>query len=113
MIKIYHNPRCKKSREGLKYLEEKGLEFEIVDYIKESLSVDELSKLIDMTGLQPEELVRKQEEDYKKNYKGKSFSKEEWVKILVENPKLLQRPIVVNESKAVWAQPPDNIAKII
>ncbi|MBN1187763.1 MAG: arsenate reductase (glutaredoxin) [Bacteroidales bacterium] len=113
MIKIYHNPRCKKSREGLKYLEDKGLTFEVIDYFKKPFTEKELKEIIEKTGLGVEDLIRKQEDDYKKNFKGKSISKGEWIGILIENPKLLQRPIVVAGNIAVLAHPPENIAKIV
>ena len=112
-MKIYHNPRCAKSRAGLKYLEEKGYDIEIKKYLTEGLSVGELKEIISKTGEKPLSFVRTQEKEYRENYKGKSFSDDEWIKILVENPKLLQRPIVVNGNKAVLANPPENVEDII
>lgn len=113
VMKIYHNPRCAKSRAGLKYLEEKGYDIEIKKYLTEGLSVGELKEIISKTGEKPLSFVRTQEKEYRENYKGKSFSDYEWIKILVENPKLLQRPIVVNGNKAVLANPPENVEDII
>ena len=109
MYKIYHNPRCRKSRAGLKYLESNGLAFEIVKYLEEGISYDELKELLILLGKKPLEMIRKQEDIYKKNYKGKEFSDDEWIKIMVENPKLINRPIVVRNHKAVWGDPPENI----
>jgi len=113
MYKIYHNPRCKKSRAGLKYLESKGLAFEIVKYLDEGLDEKELKEIFKMMGKKPFEMIRRQEDVYKKNYKGKEFGDDEWIKIIVENPKLLNRPIVVHNGKAVWGDPPENIEEII
>ena len=112
MYKIYHNPRCKKSRAGLKYLESNSLTFEIVKYLEEGITFDELKELLNLLGKKPMEMIRKQEDVYKKNYKGKEFSDDEWIKIMVENPKLINRPIVVRNQKAVWGDPPENIKEL-
>jgi arsenate reductase (glutaredoxin) len=113
MIKIYHHNRCRKSRAGLDYLNQKTKDFEIIDYLNHPLSETELADLIKLTGKKPFELVRTQEELYKKKYKGKSIVDAEWIKILAANPKLIQRPIVVIGNKAVLAQPPDELDKIL
>ncbi|MBN2747075.1 MAG: arsenate reductase (glutaredoxin) [Bacteroidales bacterium] len=112
MYKIYHNPRCKKSREGLKYLEDNGLTFEIVKYLEEPLSHDDLVDIVSKLGVNAEFLVRKQEEEYKKHFKGKTFTNDEWIDVLIKHPKLLKRPIVVRNRKAVWAEPADRIAEL-
>ena len=113
MIKIYHNPRCKKSRAGLKYLEEKGVEFEIVEYLKNPLTEEELKDILIKMNIKPTEVIRTQEEVYRKQFKGKNFTNDEWVKVLVENPKLIKRPIVVKNYKAVWADPPENLDRML
>jgi len=113
MIKIYHNPRCKKSRVGLKYLEEKGVDFEIVEYLKNPLTEEELKDILIKMNIEPIDIIRTQEEVYRKQFKGKNFTNNEWVKILVENPKLLKRPIVVKNYKAVWADPPENLDEML
>ncbi len=112
-MKLYHNPRCAKSRAGLKYLAEKGYDIEIKKYLTEGISENELREVIQKTGGKPFDFVRTQEKIYKENFKGKEFSDDEWIKILVENPRLLQRPIVVNGDKAVLANPPQAVEKII
>jgi arsenate reductase (glutaredoxin) len=112
-MKIYHNPRCKKSRAGLAYLEEKTKDFELINYIKEGISKEELEEIISKTGLSAEELLRKQEDAYKKEIKGKKLSDAELIKAIADNPKLLKRPIIINGAKAVWADPPENINKIL
>jgi arsenate reductase (glutaredoxin) len=112
-MKIYHNPRCKKSRAGLAYLEEKGMKFEIIDYIKNPLSELQIDELIQKTGLGAEQLIRKQEDFFKKELKGRTLSHKEWVKAIASEPKLLQRPVVVNGQKAVLANPPENINSIL
>jgi polyphosphate kinase len=113
VMKIYHNPRCSKSRAGLQYLEEKGYDIEIKKYLTEGLSETELKDIIAKTGKKPQFFVRIHEKEYINNYQGKEFNDDEWIKILVENPRLLRRPIVVNGNKAVLANPPENIEEIV
>jgi arsenate reductase (glutaredoxin) len=112
-MKILHNPRCRKSREGLEYLKTKTSDFELVEYLKEGLNKEILDEILLKTNLNPEDLVRTQEELYRKELKGKKFTREEWIRILIENPRLLHRPIVIAKHKAVLAQPPENIDKLI
>ncbi len=112
-MKIYHNPRCSKSRAGLKYLEEKGISFEVKEYLKDGITAQELADLIAKTGRPVFDFVRTHEQLYKDNYKGKEFSDEEWLKILAENPRLLHRPIVENGDKAVWAQPAEELDSLL
>ncbi len=114
MIKIYHNPRCKKSRAGLQYLQERNLKFTIVPYLKEeAFSEESLKRVLKKMDLKPEDMIRKQEKIFKENFKGKSFSDDQWIKIMVENPKLINRPIIETDSAAVWGDPPTNIDKIL
>lgn len=112
-MKIYHNPRCSKSRAGLKFLQDKNVDVEIIDYMKNPLTEEDLTSLFKKLGKSPEEMIRKHEDLYKKEYKGKTFSDEEWIKIIVENPRLLHRPIIVKGEKAVWGQPVDDIQKLL
>lgn len=113
MLTIYHNPRCKKSRAGLQYLESKTNEFDIRKYLNDPLSEEELKKLFTKLNVRPDKMVRTQEEMYKKELKGKHFTDEEWIKIIAENPKLLQRPVVESKYKAVLGNPPENIDELI
>lgn len=113
MITIYHNPRCAKSRAGLKYLESKKLDFTIRQYLKEPLTVAELSELLTKLGTEPLDMVRTQEAYFKENLKGKTLSNEEWIKEIAANPKLLQRPIVETGKNAVWAQPAERIDELL
>ena len=112
MIKIYHNPRCSKSRLGVAFLEENNKEFEIVKYLDEQLSETQLAEIINILGIKPIELVRKNEKIWKENFKGKELTDKEVVKAMVENPKLIERPIVINDKKGVIARPTENIAKV-
>jgi arsenate reductase (glutaredoxin) len=109
MIRIYHNPRCRKSRAGLEYLQGKTSEFKTVNYIKKGISEDEIREILAKMDTTPVNLVRTQEDHYKKQLKGKEISNDEWISILAENPRLIKRPIIVTESRAVLGQPPENI----
>lgn len=113
MLKIYHNPRCSKSRAGLNFIVENNLEHVVVEYLKESLNAEDIKALVQKTGLAVEDLVRKHEDYYKSELKGKTISEEEWYQILAEHPNLLHRPIVVKGDKAVFAQPPENIKNLL
>jgi len=113
MYTIYHNSRCRKSRAGLQYLQEKGVEFKVVEYLKDPINNKELEDLLVKLNKEPQDIVRKQEEIFKKQLKGKNFSQSEWVNILVENPKLIQRPIIVKGYKAVIGDPVENIDILI
>ena len=113
MIKIYHNPHCRKSREGLQILQESGNDFEIREYLKEIPTSEELSAVVELLGISPIELVRKNEAIWKENFKGKSLSDIEIITAMVSNPKLIERPIVVNGNKAIVGRPPENIKQIL
>jgi arsenate reductase len=112
MYTIYHNPRCKKSRAGLHYATEKKMEFQVREYLKEPLSEAELTTLVMKLHVKPKELIRTQEEVYRKELKGLNLNDEEWIKVMVENPRLIHRPIVEGKYKAVVGDPPENIDRL-
>ena len=109
MVTIYHNPRCKKSRTGLEHLNTETRDFEVIDYIKKPISYGTIKDILVKLNKKPKDMIRTQEDFYKKNFKGKDFGDEEWIKIMEENPKLIKRPIVVRGNKAVWGDPADEI----
>ena len=113
MIEIYHNPRCKKSREGLAILEESGQDFEIKKYLDEIPTKNELQSLITKLDISPAELVRTQEKIWKENFKGKTLTDHELIEALHQFPKLIERPIVINNDKAVIGRPPEKIKNIL
>ncbi|WP_422104628.1 arsenate reductase (glutaredoxin) [Winogradskyella sp.] len=113
MISIYHNPRCRKSREGLALLEGTGQAFEVIKYLDDPLSKADLEAIIAKLGLKPIELVRKNEAIWKSDYKGQTLSDEAIIEAMVTHPKLIERPIVVNGSKAVIGRPKELILNII
>ncbi|MFT5761697.1 MAG: arsenate reductase [Polaribacter sp.] len=113
MIKIYHNPRCRKSRQGLELLENSGKEFEIIKYLEEIPTNEELTSIIKKLQIKPIDLIRKNEAIWKENYKGKELSDKEIISAMIQNPKLIERPIVINNNKAEIGRPIENIKKII
>ena len=113
MLKIYHNPQCKKSRAGLQYLTNLKKEFQVVEYIKNPLSEKEIEKLLIKLNKEPIEIIRTQEDYYKKVLKGLNLNFHEWIRILVENPKLIMRPIIEADYKAVIGDPVENINSIV
>jgi len=108
-MKIYHNNRCSKSRNTLKIIEEAGVDIEIVNYLLSPPSKEELKHILDLLDLPADQLIRKGEAIFKENFKGKQFSNDEWIDIMIENPKLIERPIVVHNGKAVIGRPPENV----
>lgn len=113
MIKIYHNPRCRKSREGLAVLRGTKVKFEIIKYLDTPPSAVELKEILKKIGIKPIELVRTKEAIWKENFKGKELSDSEIIKAMARYPKLIERPIVVNAAKAVLGRPAELIKDII
>lgn len=111
--KIYHNPRCSKSRETLTLLQENNQEIEIVEYLKEVPSKQELESLIKMLGIKPEQLIRKGEAIFKEKFKSKALNDEAWINAMIAYPKLIERPIVVKNGKAVLGRPPSQVLAIL
>jgi arsenate reductase len=112
-LKIYHNPRCRKSRETLALLEEKGQSPEVILYLKTPPNAAELRDILQKLGMTASQLIRKNEAVYKENYKGKNLSEDEWLTVLAENPKLIERPIVVVGDKAAIGRPPEQVLSLL
>lgn len=112
-ITVYHNPQCSKSRCAIDFLKEKNADFDVLEYLKQPLNEQQLRELIQILGIKPEALVRKNEEIYKVNFKGKVLSDDEWIKVLAEYPKLIERPIVVCNGRAVIARPTERILEVL
>jgi len=108
-IKIYHNPRCSKSRQALKILESKVKDFEIIEYLKNPLEFHEIKLILSKLEYKAIELIRKQEPIWKSNYLDKDFSEEEIIDIINKHPKLMERPIVTNKKKAIICRPPERV----
>lgn len=112
-MKILHNPRCSKSRETLRLLEESGKDVEIIEYLKYTPSEEELRKVLALLGIPAEQLVRKNESIYKENFQGKSLSEAEWIKAMITFPKLIERPVVIDGNRAVIGRPPENVKQLL
>ena len=114
MTTIYHNPRCSKSRASLELLESKGIKPTIIKYLDTPPDKDELSQILEKLGLQAEQIVRKGERLYGElGLKNKTLSHQQWIEILVENPQLIERPIVVNGQKAAIGRPIERVIDIL
>lgn len=113
MLTIYHNPRCRKSREGLAILEDSGKEFQTRLYLKEPLSKAELKSLVQQLGIAAIDLVRTNEKVWKSDYKGKDLSEGEVLDAMLANPVLIERPVVSDGRKAVIGRPPENISDFL
>lgn len=112
-MKIYHNSRCRKSREALEILKTKNIEFEIIEYLKDNLTRNQLKDLIKKLGIEPINLVRKNEQIWKENFKNKKLTSDEIIQILSDNPKLIERPIVELNDKAIIGRPPENVINLL
>lgn len=109
---IFHNARCSKSREAMNYLEDQHCEIEVIDYLK-GISKAQLQDVINMIGIKPEELVRKGETIFKENYKGQTFTDDEWIDLMVKHPVLIERPIVIQNGKAVIGRPVQKVVELV
>ena len=112
-VTIYHNPRCTKSRETLALLKDKGVEPEIVEYLKNPPSQKDLGAILKKLGVPAEDIIRKKEALFKDEYKGQSKSDAEWIKVLAANPVLIERPIVVTAKGAAIGRPPENVLGVL
>ena len=113
MYTILHNTRCGKSRDAMKVLEESGKDFEVREYLKETLTKDELKDILKKLNLKPIDIVRTNEEEWKVNFKGKELSDDEVLDAMVDYPKLIQRPIVVDEKGGVVGRPKELVEDFI
>ena len=111
-VRVYHNARCSKSRSACLLLQEKGVQLEVVEYLKNPPSRDELAEVLKKLGLPAETIVRKGEEIYKSDYKGRSLSDAEWLDALAAHPILIERPIVVYGDRAVVGRPPEKVLEL-
>lgn len=113
MITILHNNRCGKSRNALQFLESKGLEFEVRNYLENPLSEVEIEDLLEKLDVSVHEIIRKNEDLWKEKFSEKSYSDSGLISILANYPKLLQRPIVIKNSKAIIARDLEKIEKFL
>lgn len=113
-IRIYHNPRCSKSRETLALLESRGVQPEVVHYLETPPSAAELKNLLGLLGLSARDLLRTTEDAYKElNLKDESLTEDQLIEAMVAHPKLIQRPIVVKGERAVLGRPPETVEQLL
>ncbi|MDC0189482.1 arsenate reductase (glutaredoxin) [Flavobacteriales bacterium] len=112
-MKIYHNNRCRKSREALSILEANDITFSIVEYLKTPPTKSELKQIIKMLNVSVIDLVRKSEKIYKEKFKGHDYTENEWIDILCSYPILIQRPIIIKDNQAVLGRPPINVLDLL
>ena len=113
MIKIYHNPRCSKSRQTLEILENEKQDVQIIKYLNTPPSFEQLQSIIELLGIKPIDLVRKGEAIWKEQFIGKTLSDNQIISAMIENPKLIERPIVINGKKAIIGRPPTKVLEIV
>ena len=114
VYKIFHNPRCSKSRQTLKLLEDNNCEIEIINYLEIDLNVLLIKDTLEKLSLKPRDILRKSEQDYKdNNLKREDFSDNELIDYMIKYPKLIERPIVIKEDRAVLGRPPENVLELI
>ncbi len=109
MIKVLHNNTCSKSRAILEHLDENNVAFEIIDIVAKPLSEIEIKTVLKKLGMSVHEIIRKSEKLYLESFDGKEISDDDWIKILSENPSLIQRPILIKGSVAMIGRPIENV----
>ena len=113
-VQILHNPRCSKSRQTRDILENQGVEASIVEYLKTPPTTAQLEEILDILGLEPRELMRKHEKPYKENnLDDDSLTREQLIQAMVDNPILIERPIVIKGKKAAIGRPPEKVLDIL
>jgi len=113
-IRIYHNPRCSKSRQALQLLRDKGVEPEIVEYLKTPPTREELEQVLDMLGLEPRQLMRTKEKEYKEQgLADPELSRDQLITAMLATPRLIERPIVIRGGKAAIGRPPEQVLEIL
>lgn len=112
-VRVYHNPRCTKSRNSLTYLDEKGVSYDVKLYFEDPLSHQELKSLISKLAISATDLLRKNEAIYKEEFKGRELTDDQWIEAMISHPKLMERPIIVKGNKAVIARPTEKIEELI
>jgi len=113
-VKIYHNPRCSKSRQTLQLLKDNNIEPQIVKYLDTPPSREELEAILEMLGMEPRDLMRKKEKEYKAlGLDDPNLSREQLIDAMVAHPRLIERPIVIKDGKAAIGRPPEQVLEIL
>lgn len=112
-VTLFYNPRCSKCREAYSILNEKGCEVELLEYLKDVPTQKELKEVLKKLGLKPQDLLRKKEPLFSEKYKGKNLTDDQWLKVMAENPILIERPIAIYGNKAVIGRPAERVVEIL
>lgn len=112
-VLVYHNGECSKCKELTEILISKGIEADYKLYLHEPMTIQELSSLLKKLNLPVSSIIRKSEPLYIEKYEAVTMSEEAWLQVIIDNPVLLQRPIVVNGDKAIIARPPEKLLEIL
>ena len=113
-VVIYHNPRCSKSRQTLQLLEARGIEPEVVKYLENPPSAEELARILDLLGMEPRELMRRKEKEYRElGLDNPALTREQLIEAMVQHPRLIERPIVLANGKAALGRPPERVLDIL
>lgn len=113
-VVIFHNPRCTKSRQTLQLLQDQGIEPEVVEYLKQPPSKTRLKQILKMLDMKPRELMRRKEKEYKElGLDDESLTQEQLIEAMIQTPKLIERPIVIKDSRAAVGRPPENVLEIL
>lgn len=113
-VSIFFNPRCSKCRQTRDILDEKGVDTTIIEYLKTPPNSAELSEILDLLGLEPRDLMRRHEATYKdNNLDSPDLSRDQLIQAMVDNPILIERPIIINGNKAVIGRPPEKVLEIL
>jgi arsenate reductase len=113
-VEIFHNPRCSKSRQTLRLLQEKGIEPDVVEYLNTPPDRDTLEKVLKMLGMEPRDLMRKKEAEYKENgLDNPDLTHDQLIDAMIAHPKLIERPIVIKNGKAAIGRPPEKVLDIL
>ena len=111
MLTIYHNPRCAKSRETLQLIKDEGKDVEVIEYLKQPPTEEELREILAKLNLPIDYLIRKDEAIYKSEFKDQELSEDQLIAALVKYPQLMERPIVIKDGQAILGRPPENVKK--
>ena len=113
-VKIYHNPRCSKSRQALQIIKEHGVEPKVIEYLKTPLGKVDLENIAKSLGVRPKEFVRKNEAEFKENnLAGKLEKDDELFEAMSKFPKIMERPIIISDLGAIIGRPPENVLKVL
>ncbi|PCI42784.1 MAG: arsenate reductase (glutaredoxin) [Proteobacteria bacterium] len=112
-VVIYHNPRCSKSRATLALIQEEGIKPEIIEYLEASPSASEMDAILNKLGMEPADLMRTGEDEYKEHIQGKDLNRAEAIALMVKYPRMIERPVVVNGDKAAVGRPPESVLAIL